>query len=541
MEAQRLVILLVEDDEDDYCLTRDLLEEIPGNPFHLEWLKSYQAGLEAMGRNQHAGYLVDYRLGVRTGLELLRQAREQGCRGPIILLTGQGEREVDLEAMKAGAADYLIKGRIDASVLERSIRYAIERHQDREALRQAYEELEQRVRDRTLALQQANEALKQADRCKDEFLAMLAHELRNPLAPIRTGLHVLRMPNANDATVGRVMAMMEQQIHHLTRLVDDLLDVSRITRGKIELRKETTDLASVVWHAVETVRPLIDVHRHRLTVSLPHEAVLLEADPTRLEQVFSNLLMNAAKYTEQGGHIELTCTREDHAVTVRVRDNGIGIAAELLPRVFDMFTQADRSLARSQGGLGLGLTLVRSLIEMQGGTVTAHSDGRGRGSEFVVRLPALEQAPRQRAQALIEGAQSASRRLRILVVEDSETVAEMMVILLKLWGHDVRCASDGPAALVAARTYQPNVVLLDIGLPGMNGYDVARQLRHEAGHNAPLIAAVTGYGQEEDRRRSREAGFDQHMVKPINPEALQKLLTAAEFHRQEFTALPPIS
>jgi two-component system CheB/CheR fusion protein len=539
MEAQGIPILLVEDDEEDYFLTRELLADIPGNPFHLEWAKTYPAGLERMGQNAHVVYLVDYRLGPQTGLELLRQAREQGCHRPIILLTGQGERAVDLEAMKAGAADYLIKGRIDASLLERSIRYAIERHQDREALRRAYDELEKRVQERTLALQQANEALKQTDRCKDEFLAMLAHELRNPLAPIRTGLHVLRMPNANGASIDRVLHLMEQQVHHLTRLVDDLLDVSRITRGKIELRKETIDLASVVWHVVETVRPLIDAHRHRLTVSLPPELIHLEADPTRLEQVFSNLLTNAAKYTEQGGRIEMTCQREGQTVTVRVRDNGIGIAAELLPRVFEMFTQAERSLARSQGGLGLGLTLVRSLVAMQGGTVTAHSDGPGQGSEFVVRLPILEGTAAPRVANAGEGAQQVGRRLRVLVVEDTEAVAEMLVMLLNLWGHDVRFVYDGPAALVAARTYQPDVVLLDIGLPGMNGYDVARQLQHQAGHNRPLLAAVTGYGQDEDRRRSREAGFDQHMVKPINPAALKQLLDSAELRKQQPTAPMP--
>ncbi|HLJ95599.1 MAG TPA: response regulator [Gemmataceae bacterium] len=536
MEAQRIQILLVEDDKDDYILTRDLLAEIPRTPCHLEWVKSYAAGLAAMAQNQHVLYLVDYRLDRRTGLDLLREAREHGCRGPIILLTGQGEREVDLEAMKAGAADYLIKGRTDASGLERSIRYAIERHQDREALRQAYDEMEKRVQERTVALREANDALQQANRSKDEFLAMLAHELRNPLAPIRTGLHVLRMPNATRASIDRIMHVMEQQVHHLTRLVDDLLDVSRITRGKIELRKEIIDLATVLCHAVETVRPLVDAHRHRLTISLPEEPVHLEADPTRLEQVFSNLLTNAVKYTEQGGHIELSCQREGHVVTVRVRDNGMGIAPDLLPRVFDMFTQSERGLARSQGGLGIGLTLVRSLVQMQGGSVTAHSDGPGQGSEFVVRLPVVDQAPDQPLDDAAKQAQASPRQLRVLVVEDTEAAAEMLVTLLKIWGHDVRFVYDGPAALVAARTFQPDVVLLDIGLPGMNGYDVARQLRHQAGHSRLMIAAVTGYGQEEDRRRSREAGFDEHMVKPINPAALEQLLAAAELLKEKPTA-----
>jgi signal transduction histidine kinase/ActR/RegA family two-component response regulator len=401
-----------------------------------------------------------------------------------------------------------------------------------EALRQAHDELEHRVEERTSALAHANEALREADRRKDEFLAMLAHELRNPLAPVRNGLYILRMPNADGTTRGRVIEMMEQEVRHLTRMVDDLLDVSRITRGKIQLRQETIDLASAVAGAVEAVRPQMEAQRQELAVALPPEPVYLEADPTRLEQVLSNLLNNAAKYTEPGGRIDVAVERDGGRVVVRVRDTGVGIAAELLPHVFDLFTQGDQSLARSHGGLGIGLTLVRRLVEMMGGTVTAHSEGPGRGSEFRVRLSALSRPARDASKSPNAAGRSGERALRVLVVEDIEDVAEMLATLLGLWGHEARVVPDGPAALLAARTYHPQVVLLDIGLPGLNGYDVARQLRQQAGPEQPLLVAITGYGSEEDHRRSREAGFDHHLVKPVSSAALQAVLARTESLRR---------
>jgi len=302
-----------------------------------------------------------------------------------------------------------------------------------------------------------------------------------------------------------------------------LLDVSRITRGKIQLRKETIDLVSAINHAVDAVRPLIDAQRHELALSLPHEPIHLVADPTRLEQVLCNLLNNAAKYTGVGGRIELAVTHSNGQATLSLRDTGIGIAPDLLPRIFDLFTQADRSLARSQGGLGIGLTLVRTLVGMMGGNITAHSDGPGKGSEFVVQLPVLKEAIVPKLEKREERPRMPHPPLRALVVEDIEDVAEMLVMLLRQWGHEVRAVHDGAAALLAARTYTPDIILLDIGLPGMNGYDVARQLRQTDGEK-PLIVAMTGYGQEEDRRRSEEAGFDFHMVKPIDPKALEAFL-----------------
>jgi PAS domain S-box-containing protein len=374
----------------------------------------------------------------------------------------------------------------------------------------------------------AEEALKEADRRKDEFLAMLAHELRNPLAPIRNALQILREPGADSAAAEQAGAMIERQVQTMVRLVDDLLDVSRITRGKVRLRKEPVALAAVVSRAVESARPLIDANRHELSVRLPDEPAILEADPTRLEQVFANLLNNAAKYTERGGALQLHARVEGGEAEVRVRDSGFGIPPEVLPHVFDLFAQAERTLDRSQGGLGIGLTLVRSLVELHGGRVSAQSEGPGKGSEFVVRLPLLAGpvAPPEAADRPEAPAAQAGRPLRVLVVDDNKDIADSLAFLVRLWGHDVRTSHDGQSALKAARTYRPRVVLLDIGLPGLTGYEVARELRADSGSDEVMLVAITGYGQEEDRRRSRQAGFDLHWVKPVDPAALQRLLAA---------------
>jgi PAS domain S-box-containing protein len=369
--------------------------------------------------------------------------------------------------------------------------------------------------------------VREADHRKDEFLAMLAHELRNPLAPIRNALHIMKQTGADAAVLERVREMMERQVQHMTRMVDDLLDVSRITRGKIELRKEVVDLASVVERTVEAAGPLIEDRRQELTVELPPEPVRLEADPTRLEQVLANLLNNAAKYTDHGGHIWLSARQEGGELVLRVRDTGVGIAPDLLGRIFEPFVQADRVLHQSQGGLGIGLTLVRRLVEMHGGSVTVSSAGPGKGSEFTVRLPALSPAQSKRG-APAAGERSepvgAAPQRRILVVDDNVDAAESLAMLLRMAGHDVRVAHDGPAALTAVEADPPGLVFLDIGMPVMNGYDVAQRLRQQPGLKNLVLVAMTGWGQEEDRRRSKEAGFDHHLVKPADPDALQQLL-----------------
>lgn len=368
-------------------------------------------------------------------------------------------------------------------------------------------------------------AAREADRHKDDFLAFLAHELRNPLAPLRNALQLLRIPGLRTAELDQTRAMMERQVQHLTRLVDDLLDVSRISRGKIGLRTETVELAAVVNQAIETSRPVIDAQGHELTVSLLPEPVWLEADPVRLAQVLSNLLHNAAKYSERGGRISVSAERGPGEVVLRIKDTGIGIAAEMLPRIFEPFTQAERARGRSQGGLGLGLTLVRSLVDLHGGGVTAHSDGPGKGSEFVVRLPALTQHEPQEAPTQEEEAPAGTGR-RILIVDDLADAADSLAALLCRWGNEVRVARDGIQALAEAGTFLPEVVFLDIGLPGLSGYHVIERLRQLPVLAEALIVAMTGYGQDEDRRRSKMAGFDHHLVKPIDPQDLRRLLAA---------------
>jgi PAS domain S-box-containing protein len=367
----------------------------------------------------------------------------------------------------------------------------------------------------------------EADRRKDEFLATLAHELRNPLAPLRSSVQLLRHNDSPSPELQRATDVIDRQVHQLVRLVDDLLDVSRITLDKLELRKEQVTLARVVQAAVEASRPLIEKCGHELTVTLPPEPVDLDADLTRLAQVFLNLLNNAAKYTEPGGHILLAAEREGGDVVVIVKDSGIGIAADMLPRVFEMFVQVDQSLDRSQGGLGIGLTLVKRLVQLHGGSIEARSEGPGKGSEFVVRLPvAIESSPGAHP-VNGEGEQPAPiPRHRILVVDDNRDAAEMLAELLELMGNDLRTAHDGVEAVEVAGEFRPDVVLLDIGLPKMNGYEVAEKIREQPWGKAMVLVALTGWGQEEDRRRSREAGFDHHLIKPVEPDALLKLLTS---------------
>jgi PAS domain S-box-containing protein len=373
-------------------------------------------------------------------------------------------------------------------------------------------------------LRRRAEALAEADRQKDEFLAMLSHELRNPLAPIRTAAQILRLRGMNDPTLQRASEIVERQVRHMARLVDDLLDVSRITHGVVELRLELVDLTAISRQAVENSRALIEERGHELSLSLPATSLWVEADPTRLDQVVENLLNNAAKYTEPGGHIWVTARYEGEEIVLRVRDTGIGIAPELLPRVFDLFTQADRSLDRSQGGLGIGLTLVRRLVELHGGQVEAHSPGPGQGSEFVMRLPALPVASPGNSTQAGAAQEPTGRPKRVLVVDDNRDAATTLGDLLEMMGHTVQVVYDGPTAVQAARSFLPDVVLLDIGLPGMNGYEVARRLRDEVGPSRMVLVAVTGYGQEEDRQRARAGGFDYHLLKPIDIPALQEVL-----------------
>jgi PAS domain S-box-containing protein len=369
--------------------------------------------------------------------------------------------------------------------------------------------------------------LQQANRAKDEFLAMLGHELRNPLAPIVTALQLMKM--RGDTHTQREQQVIARQVDHLMRLVDDLLDVSRIARGRIELRKEPVEIADVLAKAVEMASPLFEQHRHRLVLDVKPEGLRCEGDPVRLAQVVANLLTNAARYTPPGGDIELAAARMGGDIAIRVKDNGIGIAAEMLPRVFDLFFQGQRSSERASNGLGLGLALVKNLVEQHGGSVVAHSDGPQRGSEFTVRLPALaeptggEDAAGRSAAA--PGTVHGTGSLRVLLVDDNVDAAEMLAHLLSAAGHEVRIAHDGITALGMLERFVPQVALLDIGLPAMDGYELGLQLRHRLAGAACRLIALTGYGQASDRRRSEQAGFEAHLVKPIDPERLLALVS----------------
>lgn len=371
----------------------------------------------------------------------------------------------------------------------------------------------------------AEDALRDADRSKNEFIATLAHELRNPLAPIRNAVEVLHLKRPPVPELQWALEVIDRQMHQMTRLIDDLLDLARVTGNKLELQKSRIDLAEVLQSAVETSRPLIEACGHELSISPPSEPIFLDGDLTRLAQVVSNLLNNSAKYTPRGGRIWLEALRDGSETVVTVRDTGIGIRPEMLPRIFDMFTQGDRSLDRSQGGLGIGLTLARRLVEMHGGSIVARSGGPGMGSAFVVRLPLAGDRPKAVAQPPSLGVQEPTPlSLRILVVDDYRDAADGFGVLLRLLGNDVRTASDGLEALRIAAEFHPDVVLLDIGLPGMNGYDVAREIRKQPWGESILLVAVTGWGQEGDRRLSKDAGFDHHLVKPVDPAVLIRLL-----------------
>jgi PAS domain S-box-containing protein len=369
------------------------------------------------------------------------------------------------------------------------------------------------------------ESLRDADRRKDEFLATLAHELRNPLAPLRNGLQVMKMASGNVAAVEQARTMMERQLGQMVHLIDDLLDVSRITRGKLQLRRERIDLASIVQSAVEGSRPLIEASGHRLAISLPSEPVFLDADPTRLAQVFANLLTNAAKYTDQGGRITLSATRESSEVIVAVKDTGIGISPEQLPRLFEMFSQVKAALERSQGGLGIGLSLVKGLVEMHGGNIVARSEGLGKGSEFIVRLPVMRVSPAPESPTADRGEKAAVRcAKRILVADDNRDAAHSLAMMLRLAGQDVHAVHDGQEAVEAAAWFRPDLALLDIGMPKLNGFEAARHIREQPWGKNMVLVAITGWGQEEDKRRATEAGFDLHLTKPADPAALEKLL-----------------
>jgi signal transduction histidine kinase len=515
MTSRRRLVLIVDDSPEDREVVRRYLQKDREVEYHFIEASSGSVGLALCRSSDVDCLLLDYDLPDLDGVDFLSRLTEltEPAPFPVIMLTGRGNETVAFQALKRGAQDYLVKGSFTSEFLRKTVDEAIERVKIRRELESQRRELERLYDD-----------ARDADRRKDEFLAMLAHELRNPMAPILNAVHVLKLRASDSATVYRMREVIEQQLRHLCRLVDDLLDVSRITRGKIQLRNEVVDLVPIVTRAVDNARFQIDGRGQKLRLDISSGPFRLEADPTRIEQVLMNLLANASKYTDPGGSIALTVDREEGLVQIRVRDDGIGIAPEMLPHVFDLFAQADHSLDRSQGGLGIGLTLVRSLVQMHGGSVEARSAGLGQGSEFTVRLPASVGPLAAEPESADSETPPQGGPLRVLIVDDNVHAAESLAFVVRIWHHDARIAYTGPEALSLAGSYHPQIVLLDIGLPGMDGYAVARALRARAEFSGVPIIAMTGYSRDEDFQRSEAAGFDRHLVKPISFDLLETIL-----------------
>jgi signal transduction histidine kinase len=535
---ERINILIVDDEPKNLTV----LDTVLNHPdYRLVRAESADQALLALVVEEFALLILDIRMPGMTGFELAQMIKERKktARVPIIFLTAYYNQDQHvLEGYETGAVDYLHKP-VNPAILRSKVAIFAELHRKsreiamanrallaevterrraEEQLRELNETLEQRVVERT-------QALHEADSRKDEFLATLAHELRNPLAPVRNAVQVLQMQGTASPELQFARDIIDRQVRQMSRLIDDLMNVSRINEGKIELKRERVSLATVIQGAVETSRSLIDECGHALTVALPSEPIILDADLTRLTQVFLNLLNNAAKFSEKGGRIDLKAERQGNEVVVSVTDTGIGIPADKLTSVFEMFSQVEGALTRSQGGLGIGLCLVKRLVEMHGGSIEAHSDGPGKGSEFVVRLPVVvEQSDSPATPGDDAESPLPSSELQILVVDDNRDAANSLAMLLDMMGNTVRVALDGAEAVDAAREFRPDVVLLDIGMPKMNGYDVARTIRQqEWGQNMVLIA-MTGWGQDENKQKSQEAGFNRHMVKPVAPSSLMRLL-----------------
>ncbi len=574
-------VLLVDDQQQRLLAYRALLADLD---LDLVCARSGREALELLMDREFAVVLLDVSMPDMDGFEAAKLIHEHPRfeRTPIIFVTGVHLDDLDrLKGYSLGAVDY-VSVPIVPEILRSKVCVLVELYCKRKELQRANEELghanarlaqanvalqEEKTREMEIvnrSLQRANseleaanrslqseigertraeQALKQADRHKDEFLAMLAHELRNPLAPIHNAVELMRLKPLDDPQLNWARDVIARQLTHLTRLVDDLLDVSRITRGKINLTRQVVELEALISRAVETVHPLFDEHSHQLTLELHEPGVKIFGDPTRLTQAIANVLGNAAKYTDTGGKICLSAAVRGSDVEIRVRDNGIGIKPELLPHVFELFTQLDRNDGRTQGGLGIGLALVQRLIQMHGGEVSAASEGPGQGAEFVIRLPLLreEAEPAQsRPPSVPEAAPSGSEMAsvvaplvsketarmarRILIADDNNDALESLATLLELSGHEVYTATNGGTALQCAERHLPEVALLDIGMPMLDGYEVAKRIRAQPWGQRITLVALTGWGQDSDRRRSREAGFDSHLVKPLDLDTLTDLL-----------------
>ena len=559
----RVNILLVDDQPARLLTYQSILSELGQN---LVLAHSGTEALEKLMREEFAVVLLDVSMPDMDGFEAaeLIHAHPRFEKTPIIFVTGIHVSELDrLRGYKAGAVDYVaipvvpeilrskvavlvelyckrrelrelnrILARANKQLAAANVTLQAEKTHELESLNATLQRANAELERTNRSLQnevteraRAEQALHEADRNKDEFLAMLSHELRNPLAPILNALQLMRM-KPPERQLQWAQDVIQRQLASLTRLVDDLLDVSRITRGKITLTREPLEIATLITRAVETIQPLIQERDHQLLLQLPQEPLRVNGDPTRLTQALGNVLGNAAKYTDRGGRIDLRCSRQGADVEIRVRDNGIGIPAELLPRIFDLFMQLDRRSDYSTSGLGIGLALVRRLVEMHGGSITAHSAGVGAGSEFVIRLPVCADTGAGVEDPLeVAGSHEAPAvSRRILLADDNADALESLATVLRLRGHEVFSAANGALAFETAARHMPEVALLDIGMPLLDGYEVARRIRAQQWGKTVTLVALTGWGQESDRRRSQEAGFDTHLVKPLDLDKLTALL-----------------
>jgi len=486
-------VLLVDDDP----RAREYLRTLLSSRWNVEDVGDGSTALERALLSPPDLVVADVMMPGLDGLALLRRLRAdprtQGV--PVILVSARAEGDATVEGLEAGADDHLVKPFAARELLAR-----VDTH---------------------LRLRRLREA-EAANRAKDEFLAVLGHELRNPLSPIVTALELMRL-RGGDAFL-RERAIIERQVRHLIRLVSDLLDMSRVSQGKLALLKRPMETSDIVFRAIEMASPLVEQRGHRLTVKVPETGLLVEADETRLAQVICNILNNAAKYTPEGGRIAVTASRDGAHAVVSVTDSGIGLRPEVLSRIFDLFVQEERGLDRSRGGLGIGLSIARGLVELHGGTIDAKSDGEGKGSEFVIRLPLAGEAGAAAQDQDPAHATASGSGKRILVVDDNRDGAELLEEVFRALGHATRLAYDGPTALQMARDFQPHIAFLDIGLPEMDGYELARRVRALPGLAGIRLVAATGFGQETDRDRARAAGFDEHLVKPVEIDALRRLM-----------------
>jgi signal transduction histidine kinase len=506
-------ILIVDDLPEKLLVFETILGGLGEN---LVMVRSGSEALAEVLRREFAVILLDVNMPDIDGLETAEYLRryKKSAHTPIIFITAYADEMQTAKGYSLGAVDYILSP-IQPEILRSKVKVFVELFHLQQQTRILAEE--------RVALERAEtgrKAAEEANRLKDEFIAMLSHELRNPLAPIRTAVDLIRRLAPPEPNLAVATDMIERQVAHLVRLVDELLDMARIGRGRITLKRERLELERVISHGLEPVRPVIESRRQTLTVSLPTAPVWISGDFVRLGQIVTNLVNNAAKFTPEGGHIQIDATANQGQAVIVVRDTGVGIEAQLLPRIFDMFVQGERSLDRSEGGMGIGLTLARQLIELHQGRIEAHSEGPGKGTVFTVSLPCISEVASAASAPTVSTA-APIRACRVLVVDDNADAAESLAMLLQISGHETRVVTEATQVVSASAEFMPQVAVLDIGLPGINGYELARLLRQQAGHAEVVLIALTGYGQNQDRKRAAEAGFDYHFVKPVDPGELE--------------------